>query len=637
MRETLKARQAEILKCLITSSTPLDIAFFQGKFHKGERTIRYDIGQLKEICSAHRIEIRYQTKKGYYIPASQKTECSQFLVQSEVQTKDGLIGKDEEERYQKIFLYLFVQKSHVTAERIAEVYFVSRSTLTRFLGKMESYFENQFFLDARKSMGYRLEGDELVLRRLAAQIIAALFRGSYMAEDWYMLLPDELKDKITLEDISEISKSIRRMNARFNVWISNMSYLNLLSYCIVRSIRLYSVKLVFPDEEMEAGENTYARELLRELSGEREGRTEQELKWLSRILVENGIFTEECMVEPQLIHRVLHKIGAHIEATQGEGQYNLEQLKQDLFDHLKNFFSLSLSGMQEEENPYILEEIQEYYYPWFQMAKECAAIIEAETGLVSGEMEVCYLAVYLYKNSVHAETEQKNVLVVCATGKGLSHLLTLRIKNVFPALNVVGQVSPYQLAKASDLKNVDFVISTIPLENTVVPVVKISRILSEEDIKRIKDFLKYGKLVDEIPFSQKNEASFIAKKDSFLPQELPAGGTGLVEAATTLSRLILTLLEYTSKFPEEYQLGRDAMLGMIIHMSMAVPRWFDSGQQAESGEEFTREYNRIRSGYPDVFALMEKFFLLVEENLQIRISISERVAFFLYIIEEDKG
>ena len=217
-----------------------------------------------------------------------------------------------------------------------------------------------------------------------------------------MLLPDELKDKITLEDISEISKSIRRMNARFNVWISNMSYLNLLSYCIVRSIRLYSVKLVFPDEEMEAGKNTYARELLRELSGEREGRTEQELKWLSRILVENGIFTEECMVEPQLIHRVLHKIGAHIEATQGEGQYNLEQLKQDLFDHLKNFFSLSLSGMQEEENPYILEEIQEYYYPWFQMAKECAAIIEAETGLVSGEMEDWFLAVFLYKISDHA-------------------------------------------------------------------------------------------------------------------------------------------------------------------------------------------------------------------------------------------
>ena len=79
------------------------------------------------------------------------------------------------------------------------------------------------------------------------------------------------------------------------------------------------------------------------------------------------------------------------------------------------------------------------------------------------------------------------------------------------------------------------------------------------------------------------------------------------------------------------------MLGMIIHMSMAVPRWFDPGQQPESGEEFTREYNRIRRNHPDVFALMEKFFLLVEENLQIRIPVSERVAFFLYIIEEEKG
>ena len=403
MKESLKARQAEILKCLITSSAPLDIAFFQEKFHKGERTIRYDIGQLKEVCARHQIEIRYQSRKGYYIPASQKTECSQLLVQTEIQSRDGLTGRDEEERYQKIFLYLFVQKSHVTAERIAEAYFVSRSTLARFLGKMEGYFENQFFLDARKSMGYRLEGDELVLRRIAAGILAGIFRGSYTAEDWYMLLPDELKDKISLEDISEISKSIRKMNARFNVWISNMSYLNLLSYCMVRAIRLYSVKVVFAGEAMEEGEGTYARELLRELSGEREGRTEQELKWLSQILAENGIFTEECMVEPQMLQRVLHKIAAHIEATQGKGQYNLEQLKKDLFDHLKNFFSLSLSGMQEEENPYILEEIQEYYYPWFQMAKECAAIIEAETGLVSGEMEICYLAVYLYKNSVHAE------------------------------------------------------------------------------------------------------------------------------------------------------------------------------------------------------------------------------------------
>lgn len=636
MKEILKARQAEILKCLITSSTPLDVDFFMGKLHKGERTVRYDIGQLREICRRHQVDICYLTKKGYYIPASQKAECSQFFLQCEVETKEGLTGSDEEERFQRIFLYLFVRNDHVTAEKIAETYFISRSTLTRFLGKMENYYKNQFFLDAKKSLGYRLDGDELALRRLAAGMVAARFKGSYTAEDWYMLLPEELKGRIQLQDIMETGKSIRQMNARYNIWISNAAYLNLLSYCIVRYIRLYAVKGISEGSVGIREEQTYAQELLRELPARKAGKTEQELFWLTEILTDNGIFTEGCMIEETVLDRILTRITAFIEG-QGKEKFNLSQLYQDLYGHLKNVLSLSLSGRQEEENSYILEEVREHYNVYYRLAKECAVMIEEETGLAASMTEICYLAVYLYKNSDHAEEERKNVLVVCATGKGLSHLLTLRIKNVFPALEVVGQISPYQLSRASDLKNVDFVISTVPLENTVVPVVKISRILSEEDIRRIKDFLQYGKLIDEIPLNQKNEASFAARKDPFLLSEknIPARGESLIQAATILSKLIMTLLEYTSKFPAEFQVGRDAMLGMIIHMSMAVPRWFEGGGRTEEGEEFEQEYYRIKKCYPDVFALMDKFFGLVEETLRVRISNPERVAFFLYIIEEE--
>ncbi len=637
MKEILKARQAEILKCLITSSTPLEIGFFMEKFHKGERTVRYDIGQLKEMCGRHQIDVCYLTKKGYYIPASQKAECSQLILQCEVEAKEGLIGSSDEERFQRIFLYLFVRRCHVTAEKIAETYYLSRSTLTRFLGKMESYYENQFFLGARKSLGYRLEGDELALRRIAARIVSARFKGSYTAEDWYMLLPEELKGRILLNDIMEISKRIRQMNARYNIWISNAAYLNLLSYCIVRQIRLQGKKGKAENTAAVTEEKTYAQELLRELSARPEEKNGQELFWLSEILADNGIFTEGSMIEDEVLDRLLTRMTAFIEEREGKNKFHLKQLYQDLFGHLKNVLSLNLSGRQEEENSYILEEVREYYDSYYQLAKECATILKEETGIVPNTTEVCYLAVYLYKNSIHTEEARKNVLVVCATGKGLSHLLTLRIKNVFPSLEVVGQVSPYQLSRASDLKDVDFVISTVPLENTVVPVVKISRILSEEDIKRIKDFLKYGKLIDEIPLNQKNEASFAAKKDPYLmgEKEIPAAGESLVQAATTLSKLILTLLEYTSKFPEKYRLGRDAMLGMIIHMSMAVPRWFENSRQTENVWEFEQEYYRIKKQHPDVFALMEKFFGLVEETLQVRISISERVAFFLYILEEE--
>ncbi len=635
MKEVLKARQADMLKYLIRAGTPLDLDFFKEKFEKQDRTIRYDLGELKEICARHGIEICYQTKQGYYIPATQKSKASSFWVQCEVPARIGLGDSTEEERFESLFLYLFVQTGYVTSEKMATTYYFSRSTLSRVLGKMESWFEHAFSLEVRKASGYRLKGEEMTLRRLAAKILADRFRGSYTVEDWFMLLPPEFKGKLKLQDVSEISQNIRRLNSKYNVWISNASYLNLLCYCMVRRLRMRRGYVI--EEPPEQGEDSgdYNDEFLRELFGSEESATKGELGAFSQILRENGVYIQKGCVEEAKLDATIREILVYIEEKVGKDRFHLESLYQDLFDHLRNFLYLSANGKLEEENPYVLEEVREHYYSYYQLAVECGEIIQKEMEMPFHELEVCYLAVYLYKNSIQTEMAGKNVLVVCATGKGLSHLLAMRIKNVFPMLNVIGQVSPWQLNKVSDLKNVDFVISTIPLENRLVPVIKISRILSEEDIKRIQDFLRYGNLVDEIPMSQQNKASFGAKEDPFfLGEDSFVDGNGLVEAASILSRLILTLLEYTAKFPPKYKLNRDAMLGMVIHMSMAIPRWFEESRQAEVSEDFEREYQRIRKQDPDIFALMEKFFNLVEKTLRVRISVPERVAFFLYITEE---
>lgn len=635
MKEVLKARQADMLKYLIRAGTPLDLDFFKKKFEKQSRTIRYDLGELRDICARHGIEICYQTKQGYYIPATQKSKASAFLVQCEVTVKTGLGDSSGEERFESLFLYLFVRKGYVTLEKMAAAYYLSRSTLSRTLGKIEDWSEHAFSLEVKKASGYRLKGEEMALRRLAAKILASRFRGSYTVEDWFMLLPPELKGKLQLQDVAQISQNIRRLNSKYNVWISNASYLNLLCYCMVRRIRMRMGCVIEEPSGVNGTLENYDDVFLSELFGSQERETRGELEAFSRILLENGVYIRKGCVEEAKLDAAIRKILVYIEEKVGKDRFHLDSLYQDLFDHLQNFLYLSANGKLEEENTYVLEEVREHYYTYYQLAAECGRMIEEEMEMPFHELEVCYLAVYLYKNCILTETAGKNVLVVCATGKGLSHLLAMRIKNVFPMLNVMGQVSPWQLNKVSDLKDVDFVISTIPLENKPVPVIKISRILSEEDIKRIKDFLKYGNLVDEIPMSQQNKASFGAKEDPFLlGEKFFADGNGLVEAASVLSRLILTLLEYTARFPPKYKLDRDAMLGMVIHMSMAIPRWFEESRQAEGSEDFEREYQRIRKQDPDIFALMEEFFNLVEKTLRVRISVSERVAFFLYITEE---
>ena len=59
MSEKNKARQLEILKYLVTSTVPLEISFFEDKFQKSSRTIRYDINELRTLCEPYGIDVKY--------------------------------------------------------------------------------------------------------------------------------------------------------------------------------------------------------------------------------------------------------------------------------------------------------------------------------------------------------------------------------------------------------------------------------------------------------------------------------------------------------------------------------------------------------------------------------------------------
>ena len=91
MSEKLKARKLEMLRYLMTSTAPLDICFFEEKFHKSARTIRYDMNELKAICASYDVDICYLTKKGYFIPASQKMACSEILIGQKIQDTTGFL------------------------------------------------------------------------------------------------------------------------------------------------------------------------------------------------------------------------------------------------------------------------------------------------------------------------------------------------------------------------------------------------------------------------------------------------------------------------------------------------------------------------------------------------------------------
>ncbi len=630
----LSARQKKILSSLLRGSSPISMEELQRVLQKSERTIRYDIAILKKICLLNSIEIRYISKKGYYIPLSQKKTCSEFMINFEEERNNSILQESDEQRYHNIFLLLIQQKEGVSSEKIAEKFFISKSTVFRIMNKLEVFYSNKFKISVSKTNGYLLQGNELEIRKKAMELIASCFSGSYTEEDWFIVLPKILKSKISLQTIRKISDSIKKINAKYNIWISNTAFLNLLSYCIVQDIRRTIVYKKNEDSIVGNNENdNYAWNLMRELTIDKKEQIGQEINMLCEILNQNEVKVREKGLEQVDLNKVLSTILKVIEEDNENNKYNIDSLYKDLSAHLRNFFCVSVE--EREKNDFLIQQVKEQYKEFYELAIKCGSIIEHLTKMPFEETEICYVAVYLYKNCNHDKAIKKNVYIVCATGKGLSHLLTIRIKNVIPNINVLGQISPYQLSKPQYLNKADFVISTIPIQTSKVPVLKISSVLTKDDIQRIQEFIQYGKRVDEISLSQKNDSSTADIRDLFDLEEYAYWGNrnNLADSATIISKLLLTLLEYTSKFSEEHRMSRDAILGMMIHMSMAIPRWIKGNEEKEESEDFVKEYKRIKEEYPDVYLIMERFFELVEDSLQISITKSEKVAFFLYILD----
>lgn len=641
MKIQLKNRQLELFKCLITATAPISIEVLSEKFHKSERTIRYDLNTIRDEVEALGVEIKIKSKKGYYIPADQKAICSKILAEVVQSDETSLLNDSPKARYATLLLYFVCSKQVVTADEIAEKFYISRSTALRLINGFDENFACSDIRLVQHSGGYVIKSDELNLRKYAAGILVNLFKGSYSPEDWYMLLPSIMKDQITLADINRISKAIKKVNGRYDVWISNMAYINLVCYCIIRDIRMrkgiYVSRVSKEFEEIsQKAEFEYAYQLLHELSIPYYSFDDAELIWMMDQANANGIFVnQQCNSQIEL-SEMIDEMLAILKENKHDFPYKFDTmtLYDDLFEHLSHAV---LKEQIESEDNSVLEEIKTKYADFYLLAQECAAACEKKVGYAISENEISYIAIYLYKNLISESVENKKVLVVCATGKGLSNLLTTRIKNVFHNITVVNQVSPYQLGVHQISKEIDFIISTIPLENVSLPVVKISRILSAEDIQRIQEFMHYGKFIDAIPFNQHDSASFNSKADPFGLQDVKFDvSNDFASSSIVLSKLILTLLEYTAKFPKEYEMNQDALLGLTIHMIMAVPRWFAAAPINMEDDLLIQDYDQISKEHSLIFSMMEKFFHLVEESLMVTIPISERHAFFLYIIKNEE-
>ena len=104
------------------------------------------------------------------------------------------------------------------------------------------------------------------------------------------------------------------------------------------------------------------------------------------------------------------------------------------------------------------------------------------------EDEVAYLSVYI-QAAIEKVKENKKIILVCSSGVGTSQLLYSRITKAFPDWEIVDIVPGSKLKKTLSEKKCDLIISTVRIEEMMIPVAYVSAIFSAKDIIRVTETL----------------------------------------------------------------------------------------------------------------------------------------------------
>ncbi len=167
-----------------------------------------------------------------------------------------------------------------------------------------------------------------------------------------------------------------------------------------------------------------------------------------------------------------------------------KRLLTDLVNHMGPALTRIRMGMI-IRNP-LLEQIKTQYMTYYKWTEEAVVDIEERLGNKIPEDEIGYLTMH-FGAAIESSIKRRNlvwrVIIACSTGIGSSKLLESRVGKLYKNIKIVSVRSTLSIEKAIQDEDVDFVISTVRLKQTLVPTVVVSPLLLDEDAKRIEEML----------------------------------------------------------------------------------------------------------------------------------------------------
>ena len=476
------------------------------------RTIRSDIKALQDALGKYNIRIFSSPTKGY--------RFSNFEHLGSIEQelfKDSISKLETSKQRINYILYRLLENTlndvSITQNDLAEEMYISLSTLKMHLNEVKDILKKYDLKIAQyKTKGIKISGEENKLRYCIVDI-----KNIHLENEFFQNLISNINTNL-LDDI------IKKVLSERKLQLTDRSQKKLCMYIAIAIQRSKNNKtVVYPSSLTNKIENTFEYNVAKEIVENIYTQLNTDLSCSEVYYITQCLLASKKLIDvsestnkkhvKNLVNIILKEIYEKLSIDFTNDEY--------LIDGLTLHLNIALTRIQFQMNirNELLETIKNDYPLAFQMGVIAGKILEQYDNVKINENEIGYIALHfgaaLSRNGIKENIQAKNIIIVCASGLGISMLLKAKIEEYFNnRLNIIKILPEYEITKKI-IDKVDLILTTVPIRDfSSEKVIKINRILQKDDIELIENkiFNKNRNFIKEFSDLFSRDNFYINKK-----------------------------------------------------------------------------------------------------------------------------
>lgn len=454
-----------------------------------DRTIRSDIQTINDVLVQYKMRINLKRKHGYYLEIKDDNLYSQFMKKLGEQVNSLLDSSAD--RFKYILKTLLYEQNYISLDDLADCVYLSRNTIQNYIKQIKETIE-KYNLEyiVKNNHGVKIIGNEADKRRCLVDCVLTQNFDDYVVgftKEERIIFDDIDLDFLKEHIINELDS--QHINS------TDFSLKNLIIHIALMISRIKeddyihsNNKIIIPDHTLK-----FIDSLCKKLEKHFDITISNgEKQYLYLHLITNTDFDHHEM-DNQTINTKIKELLQVIYLDYNFDLRNDEILFNDLLNHFQSILS-NKSYAIHKRNP-LLKTIKANFPLAYDITFTSTAKVFDEPPYTLNEDEVGYVSLHIgaaIERCFSGSIPKKSVILVCGSGQATTRMLEARLNVYFnDKIQIVRKASYKEFTNytARELKNIDFVISTIPLQSQYIPAVTVDFSLTNNDVETITRFL----------------------------------------------------------------------------------------------------------------------------------------------------